>query len=216
MGLSIEVGRLAEELKDHPEGRTYLEGAFAAANRLLAKHGLPAHEEPRTLPALKHRAQLIGFPYSFIHYLRRASAHRRADPRWVLTPLGDGEKPTSDPLLQVEASSRRNHLICHSDAEGFYLPVDFTEVLIGEGDTAVPGGMLGSSLRLMEELVEVAPALNIQLGDGQLTDEEATRLNKRSDRDHREGYPCFELDAWFLLFECARLSIEHRTAIVFC
>jgi len=212
MGLAANVGFLAYLLDNDAEGAHYLQGALSAANRLLAEHGLPAHAEPSTLPALKHRARITSFPYSFIHYLRRASAHRRADPGWMATPLAKGEDPTKDPLLDIEFSSMSSHLICHADDRGFYLPVDFSNVLVANDDRTVPGRLLGSSLYLMKELIEVAPALGIRLEDGQLTDDEATRIDKRIDADN--GLQC-ELVSWILLFEYARLSIEHRTAIVF-
>jgi len=213
MGLGIGVGSLAELLEDDPEGAQYIQAALNAVNRLLAEHGLPPHMEPNTLPALKHRARITSFPYSFIHYLRRASAHRRANPDWMAAPLADGEDPIDDPVLQGEKLSMNSHLIWHSDAEGFYLPVDFSDVLVAKDDGTVPGRLVGSSFHLMRELSEVAPALGIRLVDGQLTDDEANRIDKRLDAD--DGLTP-ELASWILLFECARLSIEHRTAIVFC
>ena len=73
--------------------------------------------------------------------------------------------------------------------------------------------MLGSSQRLLEELVFVAPALGIRLDDGRLSDEEAERIDALIDED--DGL-YREYVSWLLLYESARLSIEHRTAIVFC
>jgi hypothetical protein len=41
----------------------------------------------------------------------------------------------------------------------------------------IAGGMLGSSFMLLKELQAVAPALGIRLVNGQLSDEEAEKIN---------------------------------------
>ena len=213
MGLAICVGILADLIENDPESVEHFEADFAAANRKLAEAGLPPHVEPRTLPPLESRAPLDGLPYSFIHYLRRAYAHRVTTPGWIATPLPEDTDPTEDETLEDVANMFESHLLCHSDAEGFYLPVDFDEVILaGEDETDLPGGMLGSSYRLLEELVLVAPALGITLSDGELSDEEAARLGDSMGED--EGL-YREIESWLLLYESARLSIAHKTAIVF-
>ncbi|MET3390868.1 hypothetical protein [Variovorax atrisoli] len=228
MGLAVCVGMLAELLEDDPESAEGFEEELAEVNRVLAAAGLPPHTEPRGPLELDSRASIDGFPYSFIHYLRRAYAHRVLSPDWVATPLADDVDPTADPKIQALLDGCESHLLCHSDAEGFYVPVDFDEVLFdgdggdeeeAEGDADIeepaglPGGMLGSSQRLLEELVFVAPALGIRLDDGRLSDEEAERIDALIDED--DGL-YREYVSWLLLYESARLSIEHRTAIVFC
>ncbi|OEZ31272.1 hypothetical protein [Variovorax boronicumulans] len=213
MGLAICVGILADLIENDPESVEHFEADFAAANRKLAEAGLPAHVEPHSLPPLESRAPLDGLPYSFIHYLRRAYAHRVTTPGWIATPLPEDADPTEDETLEDVAGLFESHLLCHSDAEGFYLPVDFDEVIFaGEDETDLPGGMLGSSYRLLEELVLVAPALGIALSDGELSDEEAARLGDSMGED--EGL-YREIESWLLLYESARLSIAHKTAIVF-
>ena len=228
MGLAVCVGMLAELLEDDPESAEGFEEELAEVNRVLAAAWLPPHTEPRGPLELDSRASIDGFPYSFIHYLRRAYAHRVLSPDWMATPLADDVDPTADPKIQALLDGCESHLLCHSDAEGFYVPVDFDEVLFdgdggdeeeAEGDADIeepaglPGGMLGSSQRLLEELVFVAPALGIRLDDGRLSDEEAERIDALIDED--DGL-YREYVSWLLLYESARLSIEHRTAIVFC
>lgn len=214
MGLSISVGLLADLIENDPESAAHFEADFAVANRKLAEAGLPQHVEPRSLPPLDSRAPLDGLPYSFIHYLRRAYAHRVTTPGWIATPLPEDVDPTEDETLEDVAGMFESHLLCHSDAEGFYLPVDFEEVIFAdEGEGDLPGGMLGSSYRLLEELVLVAPALGIALSDGQLSDEEAARIaDSMGDDDGLYR----ETESWLLLYESARLSIAHKSAIVFC
>ncbi|SCX73138.1 hypothetical protein [Variovorax sp. EL159] len=214
MGLAISVGTLAYLLENDTEGAEWRQEELAVANKLLASADLPPHAEPRELPPLHSRASLRSFPYSYIHYLRLAYAYRAQSPDWMATPLPDGVDPTDDPVVEDALFDSESHLIRHSDADGFYVPVDFEEVLYSDPDDEkeVVGGMLGSSYRLRDELVLVAPALGITLVDGQLSDEEAKRINGLVDVDeglHRE------YASWLLLYEAARLSIAHKMAIVF-
>lgn len=132
MGLAVCVGMLAELLEEDPEGAEAFEEDLTEANRVLAAAGLPQHTEPRGPLELDSRASIDGFPYSFIHYLRRAYAHRVLSPDWVATPLPDDVDPTEDPKIQVLLDGSESHLLCHSDAEGFYVPVDFKDVLFDE------------------------------------------------------------------------------------
>lgn len=214
MGLAISIGVLVDLLEHDPEGAGWLQEELAVVNKVLAAAGLPPHAEPRELPPLHSRAAIGGFPYSFIHYLRRAYAHRANSPGWMATPVEDDVDPSEDPVVEDVLYSSESHLVCHSDAEGFYVPVDFDEVLYSEpdDDKQLAGGMLGSSYRLRDELVLVAPALGITLTDGELSDEEVARIGRLIDADeglHREYV------SWLRLYESARLSIAHKTAIVF-
>lgn len=213
MGLAISVAYLAELLELDPEGAEWFEEDLVTANQLLQAAGLPTHEEPRELPPLQSRAGLDSFPYSFIHYLRRAYAHRCTNPAWIASPLPEGTKPTDDPVLEQVSEMFSSHLLCHSDAEGFYFPIDFEQILFAEaGQPQLPGGMLGSSYRLREELILVAPALGIALNNGELPDAEAARLNTLAEAD--DGL-YREYTVWLSLYEAARLSIQHKAAIVF-
>jgi hypothetical protein len=211
MGLSICIGMLADLDENDPEARQWLEEDLAAVNRVLASAGLPAHAEPEgALPS--GRAALTSFPYSFLHYLRRVYARHLDQPGWKAEALPEGEDPAADEALEAEYDMFRSHLVCHSDAEGFYVPVDFPEVLFAEEGEELPGGMLGSSQRLLAELIDVAPALGITLADGELSDAEARRINALGEAD-RGLYR--EMIVWIALYEAARLSVRHRTAIVF-
>jgi len=213
MGLAISVGVFADLLIHDTEGAEWMAEGLAAANRLLASNGLPSHDEPRTLPKMASRAALRSLPYSFIHHLRRAYAHCVNTPGWIAAPWPPGDDPTHDPVLDAETTMFSSHLLCHSDAEGYYLPIDFKEVLFAEADDhELPGGMLGSSYRLRDELVRVAPSLGIELQGHVLSDAEAARIGRLTLKD--EGL-YRELASWLALYEAARLSIEHGPAIVF-
>ena len=211
MGLSISVGYLADVLTNDPDGVAWFEQSLATVNRVLASERLPKHVEPRTVPPLS-RSSLVSFPYSMLHHLRRAYAHRVRDPAWIATPFPADADPADDPEVEALTEQFTSHLLCHSDSEGFYFPIDFADVVFSNEDDDIPGGMLGSSFRLLEELRLVAPALKIALVDGELSDAEATRIDAMDDSDPMRA----EHAAWLALFEAARISIAHKAAIVFC
>ncbi len=104
-----------------------------------------------------------------------------------------------------------SHLLCHSDAEGFYLPIDFQQILFDESGQ-IAGQMVGSSYRLRDELVLVAPRIGVRLSGDMLPDAEADKIN--ADFDEETGI-WLERIVWLSLFEASRLSIKHNTAIHF-
>lgn len=211
MGLAIETGVLADLIVNDPEGADWMRESLANVNEVLAENDLSQHCEPEQLPRMHSRARIHSFPYSFLHHLRRVYAYAMSDPEWRPTPVPAGEDPAEDPVVYDEFCMMSSHLLCHSDAEGFYLPIDFDDIISDDQDR-VAGGLVGSSYRLMEELVSIAPMLNITLDGGKLSDAEADRINNASES---ETGMWIENTVWISLFEAARLSIEHKTAICF-
>jgi hypothetical protein len=212
MGLAVGVGDLADLLAHDEDGAAWVRKSLKKVNALLAKNKLPAHDEPDTLPPLRSRAAIQGYPYSFLHHLRRFAAHAKAKPKWKPKPFPESADPADDPVIADEQAMLDSHLLCHSDCEGFYVPVDFPDPLFSTSKIKVPGAMLGSSQGLMRELIAVAPYLGITLKNGVLSDAEAKRINKAV----KQEVPFWiEQCVWLSLFEAARLSIEHRTAICF-
>lgn len=213
MGLGIEVGRLADlKLNEGEDAAGQLRESFDQINAVLSMNGLPTHVEPETLPPLKSRAALQSYPYSFLHYLWRFAAYASANLNWQPQPFPESDDPLDDSILEGERDMLSSHLFCHSDHSGFYVPIDFDEPLFSDAANPVPGGILGSSQGLMRELVAIAPFLDISLVENQLADAEAERINARTET--KEPF-WIELAVWLSLFEAARLSIEHRTAICF-
>ncbi|ODU00515.1 MAG: hypothetical protein ABS79_03265 [Planctomycetes bacterium SCN 63-9] len=209
MGLGITVGILADLAVNDPESVDEVAADFEAINDVLYRNGLPEHWEPRTLPRLDNRTDCGSFPYSFLHRLRYFYARRIADPDRVPAPVAEGERPAHAPILEA-IGTPGHHLLWHSDCEGYYVPIDFPEVLEGEG---IAGAGIGSSIRLMSELVLIAAPLGIALHDGGLNDADANSLARE---DEETGGPYWvERIVWLTLFEAARLSIEHRAAIHF-
>ena len=166
MSLAVSVGVLAAEHDADPEAVEWLRAGFHEVNRVLAAHGLPLHQEPEHLPDFRYRGQLLSFPYSWLHYLRRALAFARQAPD-QFCPVMDGTSPTEDERLDKEYSVfLDSHLICHSDTEGFYVPIDFPEPLYDDQEEGLPGGILGSSQRALQEVRQAAPLLGIPLERG--------------------------------------------------
>ena len=211
MGLAVTVGVLSDLLENDPEGAEWMEEDLAAANALLAVNELPAHVEPRDALPESSRCSYNSFSSSSLHYLRRVYAHVAKDPTWRASELAEGEDPIEDPVLGEVSNEMASHLVCHDDAEGFYLPIEFTEILLDD-QGELPGGMLGSTQRLMAELVTVAPVLKIELKGGELSNAELKRVTREVEK---QAAFWIEKMVWLSLFEAARLSLKYKSAISF-
>jgi hypothetical protein len=213
MGLSISVGSLARTVASGDgEWVAAVREKFAKVSAALERAGLERHDEPDRLPTVDGRplweVSDHGFSYSTIHYLRRFQALSLDDPEWDPTPVVAGDDPADEPAIADLAEDHTSHLICHSDCDGLYVPVEFEEVIL---DKAVPGKLLGSSTRLLGELWELAPALGIELERGVPSAETERALREIDDSDPFSN----EKLAWIGLYTNARLSVAHKTAIVF-
>ena len=153
------------------------------------------------------------FPYTFLHYLRRIAVHLRIDPDWHPTEIDDPDdddtyRDFSQDHFDTE-TLEGSHLYCHSDSDGFYVPVDFETVIWGDG---VPFVFLGSSQRLLAELAAVGRALGFDWGERKPSPEELQRAFAESD----DGMPFYrEKYVFASMYEVARLSVAFGTAIVF-
>ena len=214
MGLAVKVGQYSKlAAKSDLKRAESLAKIFNDINDVLEEEGYERFIEPESLNNLQMRVWCDSLPYSYMHYLRRFYAHILSDPDWIPEALSDDEIPTQDPVLKEETLNFDCHLICHSDAEGFYFPMELDEVIFDLEDKGrILGVMLGSSYSLMEELLQIAPKLGIHLVDNKLSDEEANKVNQLA--DSKEGF-YREYAVWIILFEAARLSIEYKTAISF-
>lgn len=215
MSLAIEIGSLAFQISEGDEGSIQsMREDFENLNSVLSELGLPTHNEPEHLPETDSRAKTQSFSYSTIHHLRRAYAYHLDSPEDPIEYIDEDEDPSEDIILDLELDNMRSHLIAHSDTEGFYVPVDFTQVVIDPTDQdRILGQYLGSSFQLQRELQEISPKLGIGLVEGKLLDSEADSINQCVSND---GPFSNEKLAWIALWEASRLSLEHGTAIVFC
>lgn len=218
MGLALGVGALVLFEQQDPGAAQKMREDLEYINTLLAAEGLPTHHEPEHFEGFaegerpRTRASLNSFPYSWLHYLRRFGAHIMRDPRWVPYPVEPGEDPADDRVLRQLYRQLRSHLLCHSDSEGYYLPIDFNEIFF-DPKHKIRGGALGSSIRLREELLLLTDALEIEVdAEGNLEDEYTKELAAQ----RPTGAPfAIERLVWLSLYEASRLSIEYKTAITF-
>jgi hypothetical protein len=195
VGLSLYVGDLA----------LLPEEDLARINGLLEANGLPAHAEPEELPELIDRSDTSEMPYSWLHYLRRAVAYARQGLEGF-GPVAEGEDPSEDDAIEEELEVfMDSHLICHSDFDGYYVPIDFAELLYDDR------GVLGSSQRALAEVIQAAPLLAIELMEGGPT---KTAIDAIHEEDGSHPL-CIERKVWLCLYEKFRLSVEHKTAVVF-
>jgi hypothetical protein len=91
MGLSIEVGIIADLLKHDEEGAGHFQEEFATLSRYLTSVHLKAHIDPPEVDVWS--GDMYG--YSGLHYLRRIASHLHYSGR--LPEPGDenaGEDPT--------------------------------------------------------------------------------------------------------------------------
>lgn len=215
MGLAVATHAYADALTEDPDPEYLdeLRDQLRAINDLLIGEELPPHHEAEVHGAATARDRIGSVPYTFVHYLRRAYARAYMYPDEPLTPVADYEDPADDPTVDRLTYKFDTHLLCHSDCEGYYIPVDFDEVLFPDDDLGLPGGMVGSSEALLHELVYVAPYLGITLVEGELSDAEIDRLHGELDDDD----PLYrERVTWLLFFEAARVSVANNTIITFC
>ncbi|HVU63659.1 MAG TPA: hypothetical protein VHC70_06770 [Phycisphaerales bacterium] len=215
-------------IENDEEGAEMFRESMAQLNDFLASIGLPAHHEPADCPVMSWS----GMGYSTIHFLRRLAAH--VELRGALpAPLEDGA--SKDGVLQeyYELLSRPGwsfsrligrsakarafeHVINHSDAEGYYLPHDFERVLNPPDSFGIAGGMIGSSVRLKSECVRLAEALGLPLDvEPEQVETLITREVMANPAERWQAYPA-ESYMCATLLRAADHSIKHGAAIVFC
>jgi hypothetical protein len=211
MGLAISVGNPC--VGYDAEGEEHYRRQFEALASALAAEG-HRWTPPVTLPPADLARHHVGsFPYSTLHYLRRAYALKFE--HQPVTPVIDGDLKSADHFVDDASSMFSSHLLCHSDTAGFYVPVAFDDPLFLPDDAGVAGrGMVGSSQGLLGELRWIAPDIKIRLdADGSLGDAEAARV--QTSIDEHEGPYTLEQMAWLTLHETCRVSIASGHAIVF-
>jgi hypothetical protein len=229
MGLSVVVGYLSEVIYFDEEAAAWFREQMERLNDYLASVGLSPHNEPE---------QYVGFEcemcgYSGLHYLRRIAAH--LDLRGKLPPPG-GENASKDEVIeeyyrlagQNEASLlgrlfRRaprprtfDHLMLHSDAEGYYLPQDFPSVLFPPETFQIPGGMIGSSTQLLAECKRLGVSLQLPM-DLDPESEEVWEANQSQGKGDLQ-WQRYGVESLICLRLCkaCECSIKHQAAIIFC
>lgn len=235
MGLDLEVGILADLKDADEEGYGHYVDEFASLNNVLRSEGLDEHVEPDELDEM-FSCGMLG--YAGIHYLRRIAVHLALGRP---TPAPGNEETICDNALSNEYFDSFNagkdmkyqHLIVHSDAEGFYVPIDFERVI---ATPTLSGGWVGSTQRLRAECAELAGVLRMPLdmhyeadelwraADAQLHPRSQSPLRlwpwKRAETEYsgdlvwkRYGV---ETHACLRLLAACEASLRTKAAIVFC
>lgn len=232
MGLSLSVGYLAEVVGGDPKGSPVVSGYFARLNEALVAAGYKPHREPVELDeSLRFSCDMWG--YSGLHHLRRIAAYAALD---LPMPPPVSKGATDDPVLKryyTEVtqspslvsrlfrsrsgdSLRYQHLIVHSDAEGYYVPQDFPRVIFPAESLKIPGAMIGSVLRLHQECRSLAKLLEIPDGLDAESDEvleAAENPGSGAVRWQRYGIESFSC---IRLLAACEASLNTGAAIVFC
>lgn len=166
--------------------------------------------------------------------LQRFQAHVVCEDDWEPTPVPpsttDLDISTSsdgfghvldDPILDYALSAGlKLHLLSHA-TEGYFIPVELPAGPLYNSDGRIPGGWVGSSHALLQELIDLTPKLGIDLvplkgrvrrgGGIDISEECVAQLNAEGPEDSKFHV---ERKMWFALYEAARLSIKHRSTIV--
>ena len=214
MGLTVVVGVLAGvEGEDAGHVRTQL----AVAGELLDRTGAGQWAEPE----LDERDILAGdmWGYSGLHTVRRVAVHLGLTGT-VPDPLEVAHRAAGDPLLMQayaefpgEPAGPFDHLIHHSDCEGYYMPVDFGQVI---ADERLAGGYLGSSVRLLAETRRIASALGLP----EDLDPDSEQVFGACDAGTQasEGWQRYGIESYgcLRLIQAAKHSIATGAAIAFC
>lgn len=211
MGLRVQVGEYAAVLDRGSTRATKIENDLDVIARLTRATGHESHNEPTTLPPMQHQAPKADLPYDYLHRLRRFYAHLHNDPSRMPAPLSDGQDPSEDPILAREYEQPQSHLICHSDDDGYYVPLPFSKIIIDQSGL-LTGSILGSSHKLFTELEDMAARLKIGF-DGDLVSRDSL-LNIRDDVRNKGQYAIERL-VWLTLYDACRLSLQHKTMVSF-
>jgi hypothetical protein len=228
MGLDVVVGVFGEFEED---ACTEFAEDFAVVRKVLSTAGLPNWEEPDLSEDDVVVHDMYG--YSGLHHLRRVAAHLAAS---GTLPGPSDKDPTHDPVLKAayasgaahsmtikgESVDRRgaaattptfDHLIQHSDCEGYYVPVDFAPVLISDD---VLGGYVGSSQRLLEECLRVAEALGLPIDIDPESDEIWNLVDGSVEPTAEWQRHAIASLTCLQLIGAAWQSVNTRAAIAFC
>ncbi|QFG22902.1 hypothetical protein [Actinomadura sp. WMMB 499] len=214
MGLGMVVGLLADmEAQGDVEYADTVRAEFALIGELLVEAGAGSWDEPRLTA---QDVQAYGMGYSGLHTVRRLAVHLARRGR-LPEPLEDFSRAAKDRLLK-KAYARMpdggpfDHLVHHSDCEGYYVPVPFDALIV---DERLTGGWLGSSVRLLDEVRRIAAALELPEDldpDSEEVDEVLRGERRSAERWRRYGVESFTC---LQLIGAAKHSLATGAAIAF-
>jgi len=210
MGLGISVGMLCDQARNDPEGFVAHRDGFERLSRALAAEGVEWHE-PEVIHADGEHDFSGGFPYSYLAHLRRAfTLAGHGEPVTAASTVSDEEYAQDLEKVTDDSTMFASHLLCHADYGGYYVPVDFEDPLFLPQEADIAGaGMVGSSQRLLAELVGFAASIGVEI------DEKGTPNTAAAGLADAEAFDA-ERYAWTTLYGACLASVESGHAIVFC
>jgi hypothetical protein len=163
----LYVGLFDDKLWDEE----VLEGhrdTLAALWQALRDGGVGDYEEPTDIRGRGWSIRL--YPSNGLAFLQRLAAYfpdpddieewpTPGDPKTMLNPLLD---EMVDESYHLDQEGPFQHLIFHNPKYGFWVPVDFPDVIMPEKEVGV-GNFVGSSVRLLQECVRLAEILEMPL-----------------------------------------------------
>jgi hypothetical protein len=215
VSLTISVVYLAQMLHwDDPEPAKRFQAEIDTINHVLNKRKLDLIHEPKHWnTTMNPRIVQMSFPTDGLHQLREFYACIAAQMDFT-PPFNADQLEIIRDSIRAATDSLENHLIGHSDNAGYYIPVDFDELLFVPEASVAGGGIVGSSYKLMRELIWIAQPLGITLKENILTDEELEATKKATSSPSRDLL-YMEKRVWLALYESARVSIATGSTMVF-
>ncbi|GAB2814105.1 hypothetical protein GCM10027176_18340 [Actinoallomurus bryophytorum] len=210
----MAVGILTE---DDDEYADMVRADFTVIRELLDLAGAGPWDEPDL--HVEDAAWFDMWGYSGLHTVRRLAVHLAADAS-LPEPLLESRDATDDPLLKKayadlpgDPAGPFTHLIHHSDCEGYYVPVDFAQVIV---DERLTGSYLGSSVRLLTETRRVAAALGLPEDLDPESDEVAEAADAGTSAG--DGWQRYGIESFVCLrlIHAAKHSVQTGAAIAFC
>jgi hypothetical protein len=211
MGLNMVVGVVVNVDDEYAE---IVRADFAVIGELLQRAGAERWAEP----VMTEDAEFEMLGYWGLHRVRRLAAHLAAGGR-LPEPLA-ARQAADDPLLTKAYAALPSdppgpfdHLIHHSDCEGYYVPIDFEQVIV---DERVRGGYLGSSVRLLGETRRIVDALGLPDDLDPESDEVYAAVGAETPAS--EGWQRYGVETYgcLQLLRAAELSVRTGSAIGFC
>lgn len=205
--MSLSIG-LVRQFSENFFLKNFIQGDFIYINEALQSHGLPLYTEPPASVVKGVDFPEVTWSYSTIHYLRYIAAKFIEDPTWIADESSSQKYKIPAKLRDKIYQERRSHLICHSDFDGYYVPIDFETVIFDQRS----GGWLGSSVRLRKELEELAEKLKIDLGE---YTPNLSRLLALREQELKEDILKHQKWTLLCLYNIATASVRYSSAIYF-
>lgn len=194
----------------------FIDGDLIKINNLLKANNLPIHSEPLGRSVKETALPEMSLVYARLHHLRYIAAKFIEYPTSSLD-IKDLKKKrkTRTWWYKIPAKLRneiyqecKSHLICHSDFDGYFIPIDF-ELVLQDREL---GGWLGSSIRLHKELEEIAAKLNLNLGTYTPDLNQLYEMRKQE----LQADPIGDIKLILLgLYNVTTASIHYNSAIIF-